>query len=139
VNDSIRHFVAERANSCCEYCLSQSTISHADFAVEHIIPVIKGGGDGVNNLAWACQACNNRKFTATETIDPITGEMAFLFHPRQHLWKEHFIWVDNYSQLEGITPIGRATVARIDLNRLGLVHFRRALYKSQDHPPVHPP
>jgi hypothetical protein len=138
MTDSVRNFVAERAKYCCEYCLSQSTISHADFAVEHIIPTIKGGEGSKENLAWACQACNNRKFTATEAPDPLNGNISPLFHPRQHQWDEHFVWVDNFSRIEGITPTGRATVMRIDLNREGVIRLRRALHKSGDHPPIYP-
>jgi HNH endonuclease len=132
---SIKRAVHKRAHGCCEYCLSQSEFSHDDFSVEHIIPRVLGGSDDIDNLALSCQACNNRKFTATTAFDPITGEEVRLFRPRLDLWSTHFSWIENDAQVSGITAIGRATVASLKLNRLGLVNLRRALHKAGYHPP----
>lgn len=127
--------IMERAGGCCEYCRSQQSLSHDDFAVEHIQPRAEGGADAPDNLALSCQACNNRKFTATRATDPLTGEPAPLFHPRQQEWSEHFAWTEDFAQVFGLTETGRATVDRLQLNRAGLVNLRRALRVAGKHPP----
>jgi HNH endonuclease len=132
---SLRIQVFERALGCCEYCLSQSEFSHDDFSVEHVLPKALGGTDELENLALSCQACNNRKFTAQVAIDPISGESERLYHPRQDVWTEHFRWTTQFSEVVGISPVGRATVQRLELNRPGLVNLRRALHKAGCHPP----
>jgi len=53
------------------------------FAVEHIVPRVAGGGNEPSNLALSCQGCNNLKFVSIEAVDPVTGVMVPLFHPRQ--------------------------------------------------------
>jgi hypothetical protein len=134
----LRQVVAERAGHCCEYCLSQEEFSHDDFSVEHITPRARGGSNDLDNLAFSCQGCNNRKFIATEATDPVTGEPAPLFHPRQHAREEHFLWVDDSTLVVGLTPTGRATVEKLQLNRPRLVNLRRALRVAGKHPPSQP-
>jgi HNH endonuclease len=132
---SDREFVAHRAYFCCEYCLSQHGLSNDDFAVEHIIAKAQGGGDALDNLAFACQGCNSRKYTAIEAIDPVSNTLVPLYHPRHDVWGNHFIWSDNFEEMIGLTPTGRATIGRLDLNRPRLVNLRRALRIAGEHPP----
>ncbi|MGK7925810.1 MAG: HNH endonuclease [Spirulina sp.] len=66
---TIKDIVAERANWCCEYCQSQLRYSPDPFSVEHIIPVIRGGTNDLDNLALSCQGCNNRKYTSITARD----------------------------------------------------------------------
>jgi len=103
--------------------------------VEHILPRSRAGADDLDNLAWSCQACNNRKYTATQAVDPQTGSLASLYHPRRHSWGEHFQWSDDWLTLIGVTPTGRATIARLDLNREGVVNLRGLLVPAGKHPP----
>ena len=42
---------------------------------------------------------------------------------------------DNYSIIEGISDMGRATVEQLKLNRTGVVNLRRALFLVGVHPP----
>jgi hypothetical protein len=88
--------VARRARECCEYCQSQARFSPDPFSVEHIVPRSRGGTDADTNLAWSCQGCNNRKYTSVEALDPVSGETALLYHPRQQRWHEHFAWNEDY-------------------------------------------
>ncbi|MBC7807032.1 MAG: HNH endonuclease [Akkermansiaceae bacterium] len=135
MTESDRRIVAERADHYCEYCFSQGLISHDDFAVEHIRPRADGGSESLDNLAWSCQGCNNRKYTTQEAIDPATGLTARLYNPRAERWRDHFIWGDDFTRIEGVSPTGRATVVRLDLNRAGVVNLRRALRFGGYHPP----
>jgi HNH endonuclease len=105
------------------------------FSIEHIIPRSRGGTNELDNLAIACQGCNNSKYSHIYAIDPITGGSAPLYHPRQDRWKEHFGWSDDYAQLVGLTMVGRATIERMQLNREGVVNLRRLLYSVNRHPP----
>jgi hypothetical protein len=130
-----RKTVAERAGYCCEYCRSQLKFSADSFSVEHVIPRSCGGSEDLSNLALSCQRCNNAKFVATEAVDPLTGAVARLFHPREHDWAEHFAWSSDYLLIHGLTPIGRATVDRLQLNRPGVVNLRRILRDAGEHPP----
>jgi HNH endonuclease len=130
-----KRLVKERANGCCEYCLSQSKFSSDPLSIEHIIPRSKGGTNDLEDLAVSCQGCNNLKYNHTEAIDPMTGEVAPLYHPRQDSWHEHFYWSADLSQMIGATPTGRATVEKLQLNREGVVNLRRLLVPTGDHPP----
>jgi 5-methylcytosine-specific restriction endonuclease McrA len=57
---------------CCEYCLSQANYSPITFSIEHIIPLVKSGLTSEENLALACQTCNNSKYSHTTGVDPAT-------------------------------------------------------------------
>lgn len=134
VDRRTRILVAERAGNFCEYCRTPAEFSTDDFAVEHVMPKSRGGTDDIDNLAWSCQGCNSRKFTAIEGLDPITGSKTPLFDPRSDLWAEHFQWSDDGLRLLGRTPVGRATIERLELNRLGAVNIRRGRVALGEHP-----
>ena len=124
-----------RAQGYCEYCRSPMRYSPDPFAVEHIVPRVAGGGNGPSNLALSCQGCNNLKFVSIEAVDPVTGVRVPLFHPRQQRWSQHFLWSQDTTVVVGRTPIGRATVERLRLNREGVVNLRRVLATIGQHPP----
>ena len=130
--------VAQRARECCEYCQSQARFSPDPFSVEHIVPRSRGGTDADTNLAWSCQGCNNRKYTSVEALDPVSGETAPLYHPRRQRWHEHFAWNEDYTVVLGLTPTGRATVEKLQLNRTGVVNLRRVLHRIDAHPLADP-
>jgi HNH endonuclease len=130
-----RTAVFERANGCCEYCLSQEKYAPETFSTDHIIPRAKEGKTTLDNLALACQGCNSYKYTRTFAIDLVTGNKTPLFHPRKHIWHEHFAWSDDLIEIIGLTPIGRVTVAMLQLNREGLVNLRGVLLVVHKHPP----
>jgi HNH endonuclease len=135
INKKTKRFVFERAGFICEYCLALLAYSPQPFEAEHIIPVSKNGDDDLENLACACGGCNGIKYNKTHAPDPFDGKLVLLFHPRKMSWYEHFIWSPDFLFVLGITEIGRATVEALELNRIGLVNFRRALLKLGVHPP----
>jgi HNH endonuclease len=134
LNPKVKQFVFERAGYLCEYCLSPMAFSLQPYVGEHIVPTIKNGTDDLDNLASACGGCNGHKFTKTEALDPVTRKKVPLFHPRTMIWKEHFMWSDDFLYLLGITDIGRATVHALYLNRMGVVNIRRILLLDGKHP-----
>jgi hypothetical protein len=135
MKQSLVKAVRERARFCCEYCFAQALFSSDSFSTEHIIPRIKNGLTVLENLAFSCQRCNNHKFTATESIDPITGSFAPLYNPRTDTWAAHFEWNGDFTEILGISSTGRATVLRLNLNREGLVNLRKVLHQTGFHPP----
>ena len=120
-----RYEVMTRAKGLCEYCKYPDAFSPGPFAVEHIIPLSAYGSFELENLAWACDGCNGHKAAATEATDIVTGKSVPLFHPRIDRWSEHFAWTADGLLIIGITPTGRATVDRLQLNRGELVNARR--------------
>ena len=130
-----RRAVVERAQGYCEYCRSPVQYATEPFSVEHIIPRYRGGENHLDNLALACQGCNNYKGTKVEGIDPLTELQAPLFHPRRERWTDHFKWSDDRTNVIGLTPTGRATVVELRLNRESLINLRDLLYQAGKHPP----
>ena len=132
---SVKKKVIERAKDCCEYCLSQQIYSPDSFSIEHIIPISKGGSNSLTNLAYACQGCNNFKYNHTHSFDLVTGKWVRFYNPRKDSWKQHFQWNSDKTILIGLSPIGRATIDKLKLNRLGVVNLRKVLVAIGEHPP----
>ena len=130
-----KQLVRARAQGCCEYCLSREDYSPDAFSMEHVVPRAVGGNSNVANLALACQCCNNHKYNRTHGLDPLTQVLVPLFNPRQDIWQEHFVWLDEYALITGITATGRATTAELHLNRASVVNLRRLLVLADKHPP----
>jgi HNH endonuclease len=129
-----RDFIEHRAQGCCEYCKMLHDFSPDTFEIEHIIALIQGGTNALSNLAFSCGGCNNRKSVKIVALDPLSGVNVPLFNPRIDIWSNHFEWQTDYSIVEGISAIGRATVEQLKLNRKGLVNLRKALVVFGVHP-----
>ncbi len=132
---ALKQLVFDRAKGMCEYCRSQAKFAIDPLVIDHIQPVSKGGATRSENLALACQTCNNYKYTKTEAPDPITDQVVPLFHPRQMVWQEHFSWNEDATKMIGITPTGRATIALLQTNRPGVCNMRQILVVMGYHPP----
>lgn len=117
--------VAARAGERCEYCRAPEEAFNFPFEVEHIVPRSRGGGGEMENLALACAACNLFKSDAQTGPDEETGTEAPLFHPRRDDWYAHFRVDAETMQIIGLTPTGRATIARLQMNRFRQVRARR--------------
>lgn len=118
------------------YCQLLQAFSSQTFHHEHIIPSFKGGSDNLDNIAFACGACNPSKGIKTEDYDPFTQKLVPLYHPRQQKWKEHFAWNEDYILLIGLSPTGRATINALKMNRPNLQNLRRVLRMAGEHPPI---
>lgn len=117
--------VAARANYRCEYCLSPQVVTAQSFHCDHVIPRAKGGLTTLDNLCYACPRCNLRKGDLIVGIDPETGDLTSLFHPRQQIWPNNFDWSSDFLCILGLTAIGRATVDVLQLNDDVLIRARR--------------
>lgn len=128
VSERLRVAVFARARGKCEYCLFPQEWSLGVFEVDHVTPRGKGGLTVLENLALACPPCNGHKWAHQQGMDAATGAAVELFNPRTHEWSDHFRWsaTDPY-QIEGLTPCGRATVDRLQMNDPRAIALRRAL------------
>lgn len=95
----------------------------ATFHIEHIVPISKGGENVEDNLALACPSCNLHKSSSTESVDPESGQIVPLFHPRQDEWAEHFRLEG--LRIAGMTAVGRATVEKPQFNSERRLRIRR--------------
>jgi hypothetical protein len=131
---SLRQAVIARAGGYCEYCRAPIAVV-VEFEIDHIVPVAAGGDTTLENLCVACGGCNRFKAAYQDGIDPETGETVPLFDPRTHGWSVHFKWHDDGLQLVGLTPSGRATVARLRMNRDQMQVARRLWIETGLFPP----
>ena len=134
ISESVKQAVEDRADGRCEYCKALRKYSPQPFVIEHIIPLVKGGPDSLENLALSCGGCNGHKYQKTKALDPVTGELAPLFHPRKDNWATHFEWNADCGQIIGITPTGRTTVRTLKLNRQELINLRKITRLTGEHP-----
>ena len=80
----LRQSVQRRAARRCEYCRCPLAVTTEPFAVEHIIPMVRGGATTPGNLALSCSGCNGHKYDRVEGNDSLSESLAPLYHPRQH-------------------------------------------------------
>lgn len=121
-----------RAGECCEYCGIPETDSGLRFHVEHIIARQHGGSDDEDNLALACPDCNWHKGTNLTGIDPDSGEVTLLFHPRRQLWPDHFH--SDSPRIYGSSSCGRTTVWLLDMNSPIRLQHRKWLVRLGEWP-----
>ena len=120
-----RDAVRRRARNRCEYCLLEQRDSDLRHHIEHIVAKQHGGSDHADNLALACHRCNLHKGPNLSGIDPITGDLVQLFHPRHESWRDHF--QIQGARIEGRTQVGRAAVAVLAMNDARRLELRAEL------------
>lgn len=120
--------VRQRAAFRCEYCHFPERFAGLNFQIDHVIAEKHGGPTDAENLALSCIYCNSYKGANLSGIDPVTGEIIRLFHPRQDRWDEHFDW--QAAVLLARTPIGRATIAVLRINDASAVALRRLFMRA---------
>jgi hypothetical protein len=122
---ALRLEVRSRAGGRCEYCQVPEAITLIPHEIDHIIATKHGGDTVSGNLALCCSLCNKYKGSDLASIDPDTGELHRLFHPRRDQWNDHF-------QVRGgvivpFTAVGRVTVRLLQLNRPERIRERELL------------
>lgn len=117
--EELRSRTKQADGNRCQYCLTSEANSGTPLTCEHITPRSKGGPTSFENVCRACRTCNEFKGDATSGVDPLTGEMVPLFNPRIQRWSDHFEWSADATKVEGLTPVGRATVIALRMNHPG--------------------
>jgi hypothetical protein len=136
VPTSLRKLVIERAGERCEYCGLSQEGQAATFHIDHVVPLTVGGPTTADNLALACVSCSLRKAARQAATDPETGEQTPIYNPRTQLWPDHFRW--GGVRVDGVTAVGRATVAALDMNRAMILAIRAEEELFGRHPPPTP-
>ncbi|MFO0807840.1 MAG: HNH endonuclease signature motif containing protein [Gemmataceae bacterium] len=122
---SLEARVWKRAKGLCEYCHLPQAFHRTPFQIDHVIAEQHGGKTVAENLAVSCLRCNKRKGPNVAGVDPKSGGIVRLFHPRNDAWAEHFRWED--AVLIGRTPIGRTTIAVLGINLPSAIAVREEL------------
>jgi len=125
--------VRRRAEETCEYCGMPQAAHVRIFAVDHVVARQHGGPSTPDNLALACLRCTSHKGPNLAGIDPESGRMTRLFHPRRDAWDKHFRWNGPY--LAGLTDVGRTTIAVLTINHPDYVALRESLMAEGLFPP----
>lgn len=127
-SEPLRESVRRRVGDRCEYCRLQQQYCEFAHHVEHIVARQHVATDDLDNLALACHFCNRKKGPNLAGIDPLTGEITVLFHPRRDRWHDHFRW--NGPLIEGLSPVGRATANVLALNDAKRMRLRSQLLEE---------
>lgn len=61
ISASVRWQIFARDNFTCRYCGAQAGQTGVNLQIEHIISVVDGGSNEIDNLLTSCQRCNNGK------------------------------------------------------------------------------
>jgi hypothetical protein len=127
MDNALRSLVRRRAGNVCEYCrLPQATSRFVRFHIEHVIARQHGGATEPGNLALACSFCNFHKGPNIAGLDPESGQLMPLFHPRRDHWMDHFAWEG--TMIIGRSAAGRATVQLLAMNTWDRVKIREDLF-----------
>ena len=135
IPESLRNRIANSDSQRCCYCLTSEANSGIPMTHDHIQPRSKGGETTFENVCLACRSCNEFKADLTEALDPLIGETVPLFNPRTQKWSDHFAWSIDSTRVEGLTPIGRATIVALRMNHPVIVSARSRWAISGWHPP----
>ena len=133
MDPDLAQLVRRRAESCCEYCRLPDGCLRFRHEMDHIIATKHRGSNDAGNRALACFECNHSKGACISGVDPATGSIVRLFHPRRHKWSAHFRW--DGPVLLGRTAIGRTTIEVLEINLPNRVELRRMLIDEGVFPP----
>ena len=112
----------------CEYCHLPESVAELPFQLDHIIALKHLGLTEESNLALACYPCNSAKGPNIAGVDPVSGGIIPLFHPRRDVWAEHFEW--HSAWLFGKTQKARATIQVLGINDAEAVALRESLLEE---------
>lgn len=122
---ALRDAVRERFAFQCGYCGVHEDALGARLTIDHFQPVSQGGTNDIENLVYACHACNEFKsdFWPRDTQSPP-------LHPLRDDLTLHLVEsVKNV--LVPLTPRGQVYIQMVRLNRPELVERRRRDYRQQ--------
>lgn len=124
----LRRLVVERAGNRCEYCGTPEAATFAAHELDHIVAQKHGGPTEPGNLALACALCNKHKGSDLTSVDPETGDIIPLYHPRRDIWSDHFKL--DQMRIVALTAKGRVTIQLLQLNRPERVEERARLIEA---------
>lgn len=129
---TLRRLVHDRARERCEYCLLPDAVGFYPHEIDHVVAEKHDGETIASNLCLSCWVCNRYKGSDLTSLDPQTGAVTALFHPRRDRWDEHFRL--RGAEIDGLTPQGRTTVRLLHFNAPEQVEVRTALIALRQYP-----
>ena len=125
--------------------IMQKTIRYCEFChiPEGILPLHvlnlprqkKDTPNALQNYCVICEHCYKAKGNRVEGVDPRSGKIIPLFHPRKDIWKQHFSWEIDHITIKGLTIVGRATVAITRMNSESMLERRKQGLRDGWHQP----
>lgn len=134
VAQTLRRFVADRADRLCEYCLIHEADTFFGCQIEHVIAEKHGGASTADNLAYACVFCNRFKGSDVASVLPETGQIVRLFNPRIDRWASHFSLDRGSMRIVALSAIGTVTVKLLNFNHADRILERLTLARSGRYP-----
>jgi HNH endonuclease len=131
-NEQLRLEVAERANFRCEYCKIHQDDMFISFEIDHIVAQKHGGGNEIENLAYACPHCNQHKGTDMVTFVDDYDDVIRIYNPRIDDWKKHF--ESTMGEIYSETKMGKATIKLLKMNDVDLIILRGLLSELDRYP-----
>ena len=125
IEPALRELVRSRAAGFYEYCRISERFTLAEHEIDHVIAVKHGGQTVVGNLALCCAVCNRFKGSDIASIDPETGHLTPLLHPRLDRWDDHYEYRNG--EILGLSARGRVTVRPLRMNRPTRIEERQLL------------
>lgn len=118
-NKALRAKIRQRAAFACEYCGVTETDTGGLLTIDHFQPTSKGGSDNPENLIYCCNRCNSYKYN----YFPNSDKEPSIWNPTQSIRTQHFFDLEN-GELKALTPVGKATIDLLRLNRPALIQYR---------------
>lgn len=122
VTAETRAAVRAAFGGCCGYCGVSDTAVGGDLEIDHFHPLSAGGSEDLENLVYACTACNRFKGDYAPARDAPEGLR--LLRPQRDDLAAHVVEAA-HGRLLGLTPRGWFHIDRLHLNRPLLVEMRR--------------
>jgi hypothetical protein len=124
--------VWQRAKGCCEYCQLFQESGRVGWQPHRS----RRAGRRMVGLHPTLLnfRCNSFKGSDISGRDRRTRKLTPLFNPRRYKWATHFRWQGAY--LIGRTPVGRVTVALLQINDDYRVELREGLIEEGVFPPT---
>jgi hypothetical protein len=116
----------------CGYCGVSETSVGGELELDHFHPLAAGGSDEIENLVYACTACNRFKGDYAPAGD--APESLRRLRPQRDDTGAH-IAETAHGRLLGLTPRGWFHIQRLHLNRAQLIEMRhlfRAMQAQKD-------
>lgn len=116
----------------CGYCGVSEMSVGGELEIDHFQPLAAGGSDALENLVYACTACNRFKGDYAPTRD--APETLRLLRPLRDDMSAHIAEAAN-GRLLGLTPRGWFHIQRLHLNRAQLIerrHLHRVMQAQKD-------
>lgn len=121
VSAETREAVRAAFGGRCGYCSVSETSVGGELEIDHFHPLAAGGSDEIENLVYACTACNRFKGDYAPARD--APESLRLLRPQRDDVDAH-VAETVQGRLLGLTPRGWFHIQRLHLNRLQLIEMR---------------